>query len=143
MKIRPIFAWYDIWVGAYYDTKKRRLYLMIPFFGFYIEFGNRKGGYVGHRKKIERALARQARRFHAGLEKPRYPAPSLFMLVAFRMGRTSMRQMLDDSSRDYQYYAEKGWFESDYYYPTHLGPLKRIVGSLVDAMAPTVRNMLA
>jgi len=22
--------------------------------------------------------------------------------------------MLDDSSRDYTYYADKGWFESDY-----------------------------
>jgi hypothetical protein len=34
-----------------------------------------------------------------------------------RMARTSMGPMLDDSSRDYTYYKDKGWFESDYYYP--------------------------
>jgi len=29
-----------------------------------------------------------------------------------------------DTSRDYRYYAEKGWLESDFFYPTHLGPMK-------------------
>lgn len=94
-------------------------------------------------QKIDGALAGQARRFHAGLAEPAYPVPSMFMLMGFRMGRTSMRQMLDDSSRDYRYYAEKGWFESEYYYPTRLGMLKKLAGNLVDSMAPTVRKMLA
>lgn len=31
MKIKPFYKWYDLWIGAYYDTKKRRLYLC--FFG--------------------------------------------------------------------------------------------------------------
>lgn len=29
MKIKFIFAWYDLWVGAYWQKKKRRLYIMI------------------------------------------------------------------------------------------------------------------
>ena len=32
-----------------------------------------------------------------------------------------MRQGLDERSRDYRYYMEKGWLESDYYYPTQMG----------------------
>lgn len=32
-----LFAWFDVWVGFYYNTSKRRLYCMVPFFGFYIE----------------------------------------------------------------------------------------------------------
>jgi multimeric flavodoxin WrbA len=94
-------------------------------------------------QKIDRALARQAKRFYAGLAKPAYPAPTLLMLMVFRMGRSTIRQMLDDSSRDYRYYAEKGWFESDYFYPTRLGALKKVAGHLFDSMAPTVRKMLS
>jgi len=94
-------------------------------------------------RKVDRILAAQSKRFYASLMKPAYPVPSWFMLMGFRMGRTTMKQMLDNSSRDYSYYAEKGWLESDYYYPTRLGPLKKAAGYLFDAMAPTIRKMLA
>jgi multimeric flavodoxin WrbA len=94
-------------------------------------------------QKIDRALARQAKRFYARLAKPAYPVPSFLMLMGFRMSRTTIKQMLDDRSRDYRYYAEKGWFESDYFYPTRLGVLKKVAGNLVDSMTPTVRKMLS
>lgn len=39
MKIRPIFAWYDLWVGFYWDQTHRRLYVFpIPMVGFRIDF---------------------------------------------------------------------------------------------------------
>jgi len=47
--------------------------------------------------KIDRALAEQSRRFYDRLVKPAYPAPTLFELWAFRMGRTNIRLMLDDA----------------------------------------------
>lgn len=37
LRVRPIFAWYDLWFGFYIDTKKRRLYCMVPLIDFYIE----------------------------------------------------------------------------------------------------------
>lgn len=44
MRIRPIFAWYDLWVGAYWDSAKRRLFILpIPMIGIVIEFQRRKG----------------------------------------------------------------------------------------------------
>ena len=86
------------------------------------------------RQKIDRALARQSQRFYERLMKPAYPVPTLLKLMAFRMGRTSVRLELDDSSRDYVYYKEKGWFKSDYFYPTRLGALKKVVGSLFDSI---------
>jgi multimeric flavodoxin WrbA len=92
-------------------------------------------------QKIDRARVRQAKQFYAGLAKPAYPAPSLLMLAVFRTFRSLIRQASDDSSRDYRYYAEKGWLESDYYYPTRLSPLKKVAGKFFDSMA--VRKGLA
>jgi multimeric flavodoxin WrbA len=94
-------------------------------------------------RKIDRALAGLSKRFYARLTKPEYPVPSMLWLMAFRMGRTSMFQMLDESSRDFRYYAEKGWFESDYYYPTRLGVLKKAAGKLFDGLAPMIRDLIA
>lgn len=40
MRIRPIVAWYDLWIGAYWDRKNRRLYLLpFPCVGVYIQMG--------------------------------------------------------------------------------------------------------
>jgi multimeric flavodoxin WrbA len=93
--------------------------------------------------KIDEILAEQSKRFYARLSKPADPVPSLYKLMMFRMSRTSIKTMLDDRSRDYRYYAEKGWLESDYFYPTRLNPLKKLAGNLFDSMATTVRHMLA
>ena len=57
------------------------------------------------------------------------------MLAVFRSFRSMIRQASDDSTRDYRYYAEKGWLESDYYYPTRLGLLKKIAGKFFDSLA--------
>ncbi|MCE1252099.1 MAG: flavodoxin family protein [Anaerolineae bacterium] len=94
-------------------------------------------------QKMERILAEQSQKFYAWLQKPAYPVPTLFKLMLFRMGRTSIKQMLDERSCDYRYYAAKGWFESQYYYPTRLNPFKKAAGFFFDQMASTVRNLLA
>ena len=40
ISVAPIFAWYDFWIGAYYDRAKRKLYILpIPMFGIVITFG--------------------------------------------------------------------------------------------------------
>ncbi|MGD8626776.1 MAG: flavodoxin family protein [Anaerolineae bacterium] len=88
----------------------------------------------GEQERMDRTLAAQARRYYASLEQPGYPVPSWIMLIGFRMGRTSVRLELDERSRDYRYYVEKGWFESDYFYPTNLGLLKKGAGKLFDAI---------
>lgn len=38
-RVRPIIAWYDFWVGAFWDGNKRRLYILpIPCVGIVIHF---------------------------------------------------------------------------------------------------------
>ena len=37
--IHGVAAWYDVWVGGYWDRARRRLYLLpLPCLGFYIQF---------------------------------------------------------------------------------------------------------
>jgi hypothetical protein len=55
--------------------------------------------------------------------------------MAFRMSRTSIRQTLGDDNRDFAYYRDHGWFDSDYYYPTRLALPKKVVGATFDRMA--------
>lgn len=41
MSIKPLFAWYDFWVGAFWDRQKRKLYIFpVPCFGIVIQFGS-------------------------------------------------------------------------------------------------------
>lgn len=90
------------------------------------------------RRKWDASLARHAQRFHERLAKPAFPSPSLFSLMAFRMGRTSIRNLLNDSKRDYRYYRDNGWFESGFYYPARLGPFKRAAGLVFDWLAARI-----
>lgn len=40
ISIKPIFAWYDLWIGFFWDGAKRRLYVLpLPCIGVVIQFG--------------------------------------------------------------------------------------------------------
>ncbi len=85
------------------------------------------------RRRRDEALAEQCRRFYERMVRDPYPVPTLVKLIAFRMGRTGLRLELDDSSFDFRYYRDKGWFDSEYFYPTRLGPLKKAAGRLAES----------
>ncbi len=84
--------------------------------------------------KNSREIKKAAKRFYKLLSNPVSPSPSLFRLMMFRMSRASMKEMLSDEYYDYQYYKEKGWFESDYYYDVSLNPIKKMTGRIFDFM---------
>ena len=81
-------------------------------------------------KKLIQEIKKASTRFYKKLQ-CLTPPPSFFRLMAFRIGRTNIK-IINHKFRDYQYYKEKGWFESDYYYSTSLGLIKRLAGNLSD-----------
>lgn len=39
MTIKPLFAWYDLWVGVFWDSKLRKLYILpLPCIGVVLTF---------------------------------------------------------------------------------------------------------
>ncbi|MGE5173164.1 MAG: flavodoxin family protein [Betaproteobacteria bacterium] len=86
------------------------------------------------KQKIDSILAAHSRRFYEQLVMPAYPVPTLIKLWAFRYARTSMGLQLDDRNRDYRYYRDQGWFDSDYYYSIRLGALKKAAGRFFDSL---------
>jgi len=85
-------------------------------------------------KKTDRIIDKQSKKFYSKLIKRDFPIPSLFQLMIFRMSRTSIKLLLDENWRDYTYYKNNGWFGSNYYYPAHLNPVKKMAGHLFDFM---------
>jgi multimeric flavodoxin WrbA len=85
-------------------------------------------------KKIEKL----SKKFRSKLHRKEYPVPSLFELMVFRMSRTGFYVSLDESWKDYRYYRQKGWFETDYYYPVKLNPIKKLAGFLFDQLSSLI-----
>lgn len=39
MRVKPIFAWYDLWIGVFWDRKAHKLYVFpMPCVGLVLEF---------------------------------------------------------------------------------------------------------
>ncbi len=121
----------------------RKIVKYLDFVGMGLGFNVAKGSCVmafdpmtdREKQKIDRVLDAHARRFHKQLAKPAYPPPSLLKVMLFRNARTKMRLMLTKNDRDYTYYRDKGWFESDYFYPARLNAFRKAAGSLSDYLA--------
>ncbi len=41
MKVRPLFAWYDLWAGVFIDLKNKKVYVMVFTVGIVIEYGKK------------------------------------------------------------------------------------------------------
>jgi len=85
------------------------------------------------KRKMDRSLAKLARRFYDTMDGPAYPWPGWLYYTAFHSGRTKMRLELDERSFDYRHYRDKGWFDSDYFTPVRLGPARKLAGRLIDS----------
>jgi len=110
------------------------------FIAFGLGFNVVKGGLIltiepvteEMQRKNNKIIEKLSKRFYSKLIANKYPAPSLIKLFLFRMARSSMKIMLNENNRDYAFYKQNGWFESDYYYPVKISPLKELAGKLFD-----------
>lgn len=93
-------------------------------------------------QKNDRTLAKLSKRYYTLLMKPAGSRPTLMQVLSFRIGRATVKAESDKNSVDYRYYADRGWLDSDYYFPARLNPLQKAAGFFMDLMASAVRNIL-
>jgi multimeric flavodoxin WrbA len=91
-------------------------------------------------KRLARKVSQAASGFYRDLMRP-IASPSLYKLMLFRFVRTFVKSV-DQDFRDYGYYKEKGWFESDYFYSTSLGPVKKLAGNLFDLVGRRMSKVM-
>lgn len=80
----------------------------------------------------DRIIEKQSKKFYSALIRKEYRVPSIFELMIFRMSRTSVKVLLNEKWRDYNFYSKSGWFESDYYYTVKLNSFKKLAGKFFD-----------
>lgn len=80
---------------------------------------------------MKREMDKTSKRFYKSLDRDKPPVPTLFRLMLFRMSRSGLKSFTK-KYHDYYYYKENGWLESDYYYETSLGLIKKATGLLFD-----------
>jgi multimeric flavodoxin WrbA len=93
------------------------------------------------KKRLTDEMKKAAKRFYAVLARPVPPSPSLARLMIFRMHRTII-MAVDQELRDYKYFKEIGWFESDYYHETALGPVKKTAGNFFDFLGRMIAKLI-
>lgn len=82
-------------------------------------------------KKLKANIKNLTDQFYKRLYKEKSVKPSLFRIMIFRMTRSGL-QSSNLKLYDYEYYKEKGWFESDYYYDIHLNLIQKAMGRFSD-----------
>lgn len=138
---RPCFfgkAFTSIVVQGFYRGNKIIKYF--NFFAKYLGFNVINGSCLNslepiteiEQSKINNILDRHAKKYYSLLIGKKYPTPSIAQLMIFRMSRTSIRLLLNESWKDYIYYKQKGWFDSNYFYNTQLSLFKKLLGKLFD-----------
>ncbi|MGE5543277.1 MAG: flavodoxin family protein, partial [Bacillota bacterium] len=84
---------------------------------------------------VTRSIDEAAGRFHRLLNDQRDPAPSFKDIAMFRGTRAWKPALAKLFPPDYEYFKERGWLQSDYYYEVRLDPFKRAFGAFVDWQA--------
>lgn len=66
MKLKLLFAWYDIWIGFFYDKNKNWLYILpIPMFGLIIKLPQKRYYcYLKGTKQLKMRSSKDAKKIH-------------------------------------------------------------------------------
>lgn len=81
--------------------------------------------------RVENQIQPLVKKIIQKLNRDRYPRPTLLKLMIFRFSRASHKNS-NHENKDIQYFKERGWFESKYYYDTKLNIFQSWIGKLID-----------
>lgn len=90
-------------------------------------------------RDVRKKLSALASKISSELRSDTVYRSDLFRIFMFRLMRTSHRSR-EKNDRDYMYFKEHGWFDSDYFYEAGLSTFSRFVGKLSDILARRVTD---
>jgi hypothetical protein len=131
-------AFIPIVTQGVYGNKEVIKYLnsVAEFWGFNLTAGVGLNTSLGIRsiaaqQKMDQKLEKAAADFYGVMMGNPAPVPKLKNLAMFRMVR-STKPYIGELPRDFEYFKEKGWMTSDYYYEVKLGFFMRLIGKFLD-----------
>lgn len=84
-----------------------------------------------YKDELRHKLREAAKKFEVELKKEEFYQPSFGQTVRFKGWQAKNKHSKESYREDYKYWKEKGWFESDYYYPIKLGGLKKLIIKII------------
>jgi len=85
----------------------------------------------GYRNKLDYKLKELSKVFKIELGRGEEYQPSFTQIIRFNAWKVKNIRSKDIYPKDYNYWKEKGWLESDYYYPIKLSGLKKLIIKLI------------
>lgn len=106
--------------------------------------GVKMGAYINNEKyqqKIEQKLKDLSLVFKTSIDAGDRQAPNFGQVLRFKAWQTRMKISKDKYPTDYEYWAEKGWIEADYFYPTTIKiPVRVLVNLIMKKMNKDMRE---
>lgn len=78
-----------------------------------------------YREKVMKDIENSAVVFYSAVKENKNPVPSLWALFRFNMWKSNAIACKEVLPRDYPYWKEKGWIDSEYFYETKISLPKR------------------
>ncbi|NHI92326.1 MAG: flavodoxin family protein [Candidatus Lokiarchaeota archaeon] len=91
---------------------------------------------IEQKKEISKKIRAAVNHFQAIERKTGFPHPTWKDFMMFRVRRSVMnsKSYEDKFPCDVEYFREKNWFKTHYYYDIHINPLMKIMGKFFDSL---------
>ncbi len=89
-----------------------------------------------YQKKVDQDFCEKAQLFIKAIDKGQsLPRPGIGQLMMFNIWKMNAVACKESNPTDFQYWTEHGYFDKDYYYPTRINWVKKVIVKLMTAMA--------
>lgn len=84
-----------------------------------------------YKQKTDIKIESLSKQFRKSLEAGDHQKPSFKQALLFRLWQTRALVSKDKNPYDYEYWSERGWMDSDYFYPTNISKPKKILINII------------
>ncbi|MBD3191258.1 MAG: flavodoxin family protein [Candidatus Heimdallarchaeota archaeon] len=87
-----------------------------------------------YEKKNRKSIRKATEKFYRKVKKNKIKSPSIYDLVFFKMWQHNALVNKEELPKDYDYWQEQGWFDTNYYFKVRINPFKRLLATFAGKM---------